>query len=116
MKNHNITPYFVAHSVICPSTMLPSNTTMVTAPLTTTHRTWFQDTWSQTRVAPFVLLPVLYPLVSFKSATFFTKFNALGLCFNYIMHSLLLIHLVFIVKTLPYFLITKNCFMTCITI
>ena len=38
----------------------------------------FEKVWGQYTTVPLFLLLVLYPLVNFKSATFFTKFNSLG--------------------------------------
>nr|AKN21661.1 slc38a-2 [Schmidtea mediterranea] len=38
----------------------------------------FGKLWSQTHTVPFWLLIIILPLVSIKSPTFFTKFNALG--------------------------------------
>lgn len=54
----------------------------------------FQELWDSQKTAPFFLIVLLFPLVNFKSPTFFTKFNALGTfhrvssiiwwCINYI--------------------------------
>ena len=39
----------------------------------------FNKVWQQTLTVPFLLVVLLGPLVNFKSPTFFTKFNALGM-------------------------------------
>ncbi|XP_013419465.1 sodium-coupled neutral amino acid transporter 9 isoform X2 [Lingula anatina] len=38
----------------------------------------FNEVWDQRKTVPFFLIILLFPLVNFKSPTFFTKFNALG--------------------------------------
>ena len=44
----------------------------------------FNKVWQQTLTVPFILVVLLGPLVNFKSPTFFTKFNALGM---YLQHN-----------------------------
>ncbi|XP_012940577.1 sodium-coupled neutral amino acid transporter 9 [Aplysia californica] len=38
----------------------------------------FTKVWNETNTVPFFLVLILFPLLNFKSPTFFTKFNALG--------------------------------------
>ena len=38
----------------------------------------FDKIWGQFSTVPLFLILILFPLVNLKSATFFTKFNALG--------------------------------------
>ncbi|XP_077863238.1 neutral amino acid transporter 9-like [Saccoglossus kowalevskii] len=46
----------------------------------------FNKVWQQTLTIPFFLCVLLFPLLNFKSPTFFTKFNALGtVCVIYIL-------------------------------
>ena len=40
--------------------------------------TWLSSWWHMQHTAPFVLAILMAPLINFKSATFFTKFNSLG--------------------------------------
>ncbi|XP_071952040.1 neutral amino acid transporter 9-like isoform X2 [Antedon mediterranea] len=40
--------------------------------------TMFDKVWSETDTVPLYLLIIIFPLINFKSPTFFTKFNALG--------------------------------------
>ena len=39
----------------------------------------FDKIWGQYSTVPLFLILILFPLVNLKSATFFTKFNALGI-------------------------------------
>ncbi|CAH1773605.1 unnamed protein product [Owenia fusiformis] len=44
----------------------------------TTAPSLFDQVWNQTTTVPLFLILVLFPLMNFKSPTFFTKFNSLG--------------------------------------
>ena len=44
----------------------------------TTTESEFDKIWGQYSTVPLFLILILFPLVNLKSATFFTKFNALG--------------------------------------
>lgn len=61
-------------NVLCLSTVAPTNAH--TAALTPSGA--FFSVWQKQQAVPFFLLLILLPLSSFKSPTFFTKFNALG--------------------------------------
>ena len=41
----------------------------------------FNTVWNQTKTVPLFLCILIFPLINFKSPTFFTKFNALGKCY-----------------------------------
>nr|XP_006813416.1 PREDICTED: putative sodium-coupled neutral amino acid transporter 9-like [Saccoglossus kowalevskii] len=45
---------------------------------TTESETLFFEMWQQTLTVPFFLVLILFPLINFKSPTFFTKFNSVG--------------------------------------
>ena len=40
----------------------------------------FDKIWDQFSTVPLFLIIIMFPLINLKSATFFTKFNALGRC------------------------------------
>ena len=40
----------------------------------------FDKIWGQFSTVPLFLIIIMFPLINLKSATFFTKFNALGKC------------------------------------
>ncbi|KAK3697790.1 hypothetical protein RRG08_026419 [Elysia crispata] len=42
------------------------------------HKTTFERIWNETITVPLFLIVVLFPIINFKSPTFFTKFNSLG--------------------------------------
>lgn len=46
----------------------------------------YEQIWNQYTTVPLFLILIIGPLVNFKSATFFTKFNSLGL-FNFFLLS-----------------------------
>ena len=60
---------------ICPSA---TNHSAVTPVSNHTHDATFQKFWDEQKTVPLFLIIILFPLISLKSATFFTKFNALG--------------------------------------
>ncbi|XP_072046802.1 neutral amino acid transporter 9-like [Amphiura filiformis] len=59
-------------SVVCVYT---SNNTSLPPP---SGSTTFDEVWDQTKTVPLFLCLLIFPLINFKSPTFFTKFNALG--------------------------------------
>ncbi|XP_065069584.1 neutral amino acid transporter 9-like [Rhopilema esculentum] len=62
--------------VLCAADESPKHTKPTS--LTSSGSDAFYNIWQQDLTVPFYLLVVLLPLSSFKSPTFFTKFNALG--------------------------------------
>lgn len=60
---------------ICPNS---KNHTPDTPMTNHTHDATFQTYWDEQKTVPLILIAVLFPLINFKSPTFFTKFNALG--------------------------------------
>lgn len=60
-------------SVICPKELQHHNESITTA-----HPTLFHQIWDLYTTVPVVLGVIMFPLLNFKSATFFTKFNSLG--------------------------------------
>ncbi|CAH8544794.1 unnamed protein product [Schistosoma turkestanicum] len=60
--------------------LLSDNTSNITSSMSTYHRLW-----SKTRTVPAWLLIIIIPLISIKSPTFLSKFNALGtICVFYL--------------------------------
>lgn len=58
--------------------VLPFEHILNTGGNTTTPGDTFSKLWDQTKTVPLFLIAILFPLLNFKSPTFFTKFNALG--------------------------------------
>ncbi|KAK6188589.1 hypothetical protein SNE40_004735 [Patella caerulea] len=75
----NLTKYSDA---VCPKASIPQNSTFGYSetqvgdfPVTEGN---FYKIWDEQMTVPFFLILVLFPIINFKSPTFFTKFNALG--------------------------------------
>lgn len=64
-----------SYEVICPKNYQP-NTTLVD--LTTKTTSSFDTYWNLNSTVPVFLCILMFPLLNFKSPTFFTKFNSLG--------------------------------------
>ncbi|KAH3693263.1 hypothetical protein DPMN_192667 [Dreissena polymorpha] len=60
-----------------PICLIKENTTVTNSSLPQ-HDSMFHKYWDEQKTVPFILIAVLLPLISFKSPTFFTKFNAMG--------------------------------------
>lgn len=81
MRNQSINfNHFI--SVICPSNAdYMSATSNTTRPLTLYERIWDLNT-----TVPIFLVVIVAPLLNFRSATFFTKFNSLGKLMSITLH------------------------------
>ena len=77
-KSHhrNVTSTFSQHTYITDRLHAMHNTTTLTPSFTSDVT--FHQYWDLQKTVPFFLILVLYPLIHFKSPTFFTKFNAVG--------------------------------------
>lgn len=87
----------------CADLTLPGNTTLLTVPSVpernssallallsnATQPSSFNDVWTL-KTTPLFLVALLFPLVNFKSLTFFTKFNSFGPCVSRLIHGPLL--------------------------
>lgn len=66
--------------VFCPKDQPPHHTHIepnITSSLLDNNESFYDKYWTL-KTTPLFLIFVLYPLINFKSATFFTKFNSLG--------------------------------------
>lgn len=65
----------------CPSDPSPHNHTSKNSSVPSgdnPHDATFAKWWDEQKTVPMILIAVIFPLINFKSPTFFTKFNALG--------------------------------------
>lgn len=66
-------------AVLCPR-LIPSNVSLIED---TSEDQWYHILWGMDSTVPIVLIPLLLPLISCRSAVFFTKFNSLGKLYTY---------------------------------
>lgn len=77
-------------TVICPKEITLLNITTLNSDLTNIPTwekqipTWgFDQVWDLYSTVPIILAVLMFPLLNFKSATFFTKFNSIGKFANF---------------------------------
>lgn len=68
-----------SEKVICPYPEIPKTDDLIVGPSnSSTGQTAFAEWWSKTKTVPLYLVVFILPLLNFKSASFFARFNVLG--------------------------------------
>lgn len=70
--------FALSFSVVCPKMEVPTNRSSDGY-----DSSLFQEVWNLEYTVPIFLVFLISPLLNFKSATFFTKFNSFGNCYSY---------------------------------
>ncbi|XP_074640915.1 neutral amino acid transporter 9-like isoform X2 [Tubulanus polymorphus] len=70
-------PHIPSHNATVPPQTMNFYDFLMTTPMPP-PKSIFHKVWDQVKTVPFFLIAAVFPLINFKSPTFFTKFNSLG--------------------------------------